>query len=114
MQFFDQIKTGGFADPSTLQGAFLFAVIFAFLAWIVGRALRLAVQRMLAHDKHDRVDLMAVKFLATLVRYCCTTIRYFDGAQNASTSWIRIAPVTVRCASGIVSSAETSCMEMMR
>jgi hypothetical protein len=26
MHFFDQIKTGGFADPSTLQGAFPFAV----------------------------------------------------------------------------------------
>ena len=69
MHFFDQIKTGGFADPSTLQGAFLFAVIFAFLAWLIGRMLRLAVQRMLAHDKHDHLDLMAVKFIAKLTRY---------------------------------------------
>ena len=69
MHFFDQIKTGGFADPSTLQGAFLFAVIFAFIAWLIGRVLRLAVQRMLAHDKHDHLDLMAVKFIAKLIRY---------------------------------------------
>jgi small-conductance mechanosensitive channel len=69
MHFFDEIKTGGLADPSTLQGAFLFAVIFAFLAWIVGRTLRVAVQRMLAHDKHEHLDLMAVKFLAKLTRY---------------------------------------------
>ena len=69
MHIFDEIKTGGLADPSTLQGAFLFAVIFAFLAWIVGRMLRLAVQRMLAHDKHEHLDLMAVKFLAKLTRY---------------------------------------------
>jgi len=69
MHFFDQIKTGGLADPSTLQGAFLFAVIFAFLAWFVGRMLRMAVQRILAHDKHDHLDLMAVKFLAKLTRY---------------------------------------------
>jgi small-conductance mechanosensitive channel len=69
MHFFDQIKTGGLADPSTLQGAFLFAVIFAFLAWFVGRTLRMAVQRILAHDKHDHLDLMAVKFLAKLTRY---------------------------------------------
>ena len=69
MHFFDQIKTGGLADPSTLQGAFLFAVIFAFLAWFVGRMLRMAVQRLLAHDKHDHLDLMAVKFLAKLTRY---------------------------------------------
>jgi len=69
MHFFDQIKTGGLADPATLQGAFLFAVIFAFLAWFVGRMLRMAVQRILAHDKHDHLDLMAVKFLAKLTRY---------------------------------------------
>ena len=70
MRFFDQIKSGGFADPSTLQGAALFAVVFAFFAWLFGRALRLAVQRVLAHDKHAHVDLMAVKFLAKLTRYC--------------------------------------------
>jgi len=69
MHFFDQIKTGGLADPSTLQGAFLFAIIFAFLAWFVGRMLRVAVQRILAHDKNDHLDLMAVKFLAKLTRY---------------------------------------------
>ena len=69
MHILDEIKTGGLADPSTLQGGFLFAVFFAFLAWIVGRMLRLAVQRMLAHDKHEHLDLMAVKFLAKLTRY---------------------------------------------
>lgn len=70
MKFLDQIKSGGFADPSTLQGAILFAIIFVFLAWLSGRALRLAVQRMLAHDKHAHLDLMAIKFLAKLTRYC--------------------------------------------
>jgi small-conductance mechanosensitive channel len=69
VHFFDEIKTGGFANPSTLQGALLFAVIFVFLAWFVGRMLRMVVQRLLAHDKHDHLDLMAVKFLAKLVRY---------------------------------------------
>jgi small-conductance mechanosensitive channel len=69
MHFFDEIKTGGFASPSTLQGAVLFAAVFAFLAWLVGRTLRITVERMLAHDKHDRFDLMAVKFFAKLARY---------------------------------------------
>lgn len=69
MHFFDEIKTGGFASPSTLQGAVLFATVFAFLAWLVGRTLRITVERMLAHDKHDRFDLMAVKFFAKLARY---------------------------------------------
>lgn len=70
MRFLDQIKSGGFADPASLQGAALFAVVFAFFAWLCGSALRLAVQRVLAHDKHAHVDLMAVKFLAKLARYC--------------------------------------------
>jgi len=57
---FDQIKTGGLADPSTPQGAILFALVFGFLAWLVGTILKMAVQRLLAHDKHDHVDRMAV------------------------------------------------------
>jgi len=69
MHIFDEIKTGGLADPATLQGSFLFAVFFTFLAWIIGRTLRVAVQRLLAHDKHEHLDLMAVKFLAKLTRY---------------------------------------------
>lgn len=69
MHLFDQIKTGGLADPATFPGALLFAVGFGLLAWIVGRTLRLGVQRMMAHDKHDHLDLMAVKFLAKLTRY---------------------------------------------
>jgi small conductance mechanosensitive channel len=70
MHTLDQIKTAGFADPATLQGAVLYAIIFAFFAWLVGRALHLAVQRVLLHDKHDHVDRMAFKFLAKLIRYC--------------------------------------------
>jgi small-conductance mechanosensitive channel len=69
MRFFDQIKTGGLADPATLQGAIFFAIIFVFFAWLAGGALRLAVQRLLAHDKHEHLDRMAVKFIAKLVRY---------------------------------------------
>jgi small-conductance mechanosensitive channel len=69
VHIFDQIKTGGLTDPSTLQGALLFAIIYAFVAWLVGRTLRLGVQRILAHDKREHLDLMAVKFLAKLIRY---------------------------------------------
>jgi len=69
MHFFDDIKTGGLADASTLQGAVLYAAVFIFLAWLVGRTLRVIVQRMLAQDRADHYDLMAVKFLAKLARY---------------------------------------------
>ena len=69
MSVFSEIKAGGLADPSTFQGAVLYGVVFAIFAWILGSGLRLVVQRVLAHDKHDHLDLMAVKFLAKLARY---------------------------------------------
>jgi small conductance mechanosensitive channel len=69
MHYFDEIKTGGLDDPSTLQGAILFALFFAFFAWLVGTLLKKSVQRLLAHDKHEHVDRMAIKFIAKLVRY---------------------------------------------
>ena len=70
MNILDQIKKGGFTDPSTVQGAILFAVVFIFMAWLMGYTLRLIVERVLVRDKHDHVDRMAVKFLAKLLRYC--------------------------------------------
>ena len=70
MNIFDEIKRIGFADPSTLQGAIIFAVVFAFLAWLLGHILRVTVERVLVRDKHDHFDRMAVKFLAKLLRYC--------------------------------------------
>ena len=69
MRTFDQIKTGGLTDPSTLQGAIFLAIVFAFLAWLIGSLLKKAVQRVLAHDQHAHVDRMAVKFIAKLTRY---------------------------------------------
>ena len=70
MNLFDQIKKLGFADPATLQGAILFAIIFTLLAWLVGHVLRATVERVLARDTHDHFDRMAIKFLAKLFRYC--------------------------------------------
>ena len=70
MNFFNQIRVSEIADPSTLRGAIIFAVVFAFLAWVFGLALRSGVQRLLVHDPHDHFDRMAVKFIAKLARYC--------------------------------------------
>jgi len=69
MRAFDQIKTGGLDDPSTFQGAVLFAIIFACFAWLIGSLLKMAVQRVLAHDKNAHIDRMAVKFIGKLTRY---------------------------------------------
>ena len=70
MKIFDQIKSGELLSPSTLQGALFYAVIFGCCAWLLGHLLRTTVIRVLAHDKHDHVDRMALKFLAKLLRYC--------------------------------------------
>jgi small-conductance mechanosensitive channel len=70
MSISEQIKSSGFLSPSTLQGAILYAIVFAVLALLLGHLLRVTVERVLAFDKHDRFDRMAVKFLAKLLRYC--------------------------------------------
>ena len=69
MNILEQIKGGALADTKTLLGAVFYAIVFGFIAWLVGRALRLAVQRVLASDTHDRVDRTAVHFLAQLARF---------------------------------------------
>ncbi len=56
-------------DPGTFQGAVVYAVVFAFMAWAIARFARVAVQRTLARQVHDHVDPTATKFLAQLVRF---------------------------------------------
>jgi small conductance mechanosensitive channel len=65
----DKILNSGLINPSTLPGALLYAVLFAVLAWLLGHLLRLAVERVLASDKEEHFDRMAIKFLAKLLRY---------------------------------------------
>jgi small conductance mechanosensitive channel len=66
--FLDQLKHGAYADPSQPIGALVYAVVFAVLAWLIGRALRLALQRVLARDKWSYLDRTAVNFLAQLTQ----------------------------------------------
>lgn len=68
MTILQQLKNGAFADPATPEGAVLYALFFAFFAWLIGRALRLGVQRVLAYDKRALVDRTAVKFLSQLAQ----------------------------------------------
>ena len=70
MKIYDYLNHSGFLSPATVQGAVVYAVVFALLAWLVGRLLRVTVERALDRDKHDHLDRMAVKFFATLLRYC--------------------------------------------
>jgi len=76
MKIFDQIKSDGLFSPSTIEGAVLYAIVFAVAAWLLGQLLRLMVQRALARDKHGHFDLMAVKFFAKLLRYCVYVVAF--------------------------------------
>src|SRR5271166_1218611 len=69
MDIIKQIRAGNFTDPSTLSGALVYAIVFSFVAWLIGRALRLAVHRLLEGDQEHHRDRAAVRFLAQLVRY---------------------------------------------
>jgi hypothetical protein len=69
MNIVELIKNGALTNPNTLWGAILYGLVFLFLAWLFGRALHLAVQRLLAKDAHNHVDRTAVKFLAQLARF---------------------------------------------
>ena len=64
----EQFESGEFASPRNPLGALLYALFFALFAWLLGRALRLAVHRLLARDKHAYVDRTAVNFLAQLAQ----------------------------------------------
>src|SRR5258705_7288837 len=56
-------------DPATFGGAFVYAAVFAIVAWVVGRALRMALQRVLARESHTHVDRTAVRFLGQLAQF---------------------------------------------
>ena len=65
----EQFKTGAFANPETLSGALVYAVVIAVMAWLIGRALRLAVQRVLVRDTRGFVDRTRVNFLSQVAQF---------------------------------------------
>ncbi len=64
----EQFRSGAFTEPSTPIGALLWAMIFALAAWLVGRALRLAVNRVLLKDKRGYVDRTTINFVGQLAQ----------------------------------------------
>ncbi len=70
VKILEQIKNDGFPGPFTIEGAILYGIVFAVVAWLLGRLLQVMAQRALARDKHDHFDRMGVKFFAKLLRYC--------------------------------------------
>src|SRR5215472_6142184 len=89
----DQFKTGAFADPATLPGALVYGLAFAFVAWLFGRMLHLAVKRVLARDTLY-VDRTTVNFLAQLARIGVYLIAFISYAhlvpplKSLGTAWL--------------------------
>lgn len=68
-----------FFDPNTLLGAIVIAVIIAAIAWLVGRLIYFAVQRILNQPKHIPSDPTAIRFMGQLARvgvYVCALVAY--------------------------------------
>jgi len=55
-------------DPETRVGAVLWAILLTLLAWLVGRALSMAFQRVFEQPRHFHADRTAIRFLARLLR----------------------------------------------
>ncbi len=55
-------------SPDTLPGALIYALIIILVAWLLGRALNLGVQRYLSRPKHFAADQTAIRFLGQLAR----------------------------------------------
>jgi small conductance mechanosensitive channel len=64
----EQIRDWAFVDREKPLGALVYALLFGVAAWFIGRALRLAVQRVLARDKGAYVDRTTINFLAQLAQ----------------------------------------------
>ena len=94
MHFTERIRNAEYADPATLMGAVVYGVIFGLLAWLVGRALRIAVQRVLARGSRAYVDRTTVNFLAQLARigvYLFAFISYahlVPALSHLGTAWL--------------------------
>jgi small conductance mechanosensitive channel len=99
MNILEQINNGALTDPKTFLGAVLYALIFLFFAWLFGRATHLAVQRLFAEDKHNRVDRTAVRFLAQLARLIVYIFMFISYAHlvpalaGLGTAWLASAGI---------------------
>jgi small conductance mechanosensitive channel len=80
--------------PSTLYEDLLLALLFAFVAWLVGRALGLGFQRVLERPKHIPSDPTAIRFLSQLARlgvYLFAFVSYahlIPELRSLGTAWL--------------------------
>jgi small-conductance mechanosensitive channel len=82
------------SDPGTWLGAILLAFIFIVVAWIAGRAVRLAIHRFLDRTAKAGVDPTGIRFLGQLANvgvYIFTFLIYshiVPALHNLGTAWL--------------------------
>lgn len=80
--------------PGTLYYALLLAVVVGFVAWLVGRTLALAFERLVERPGHLPADRTAIKFLAQLTRLAVYLFAFVTYAhlvpqlQKMGTAWL--------------------------
>ncbi len=81
-------------DPASPLGALVYALIMGLLAWLMGRALRLAIHRILSYDKRALMDRTTVQFLGQLAQtgvYLFAFISYahlVPALAHLGTAWL--------------------------
>jgi small-conductance mechanosensitive channel len=80
--------------PQTWMGAIFYGVLIAVLAWLIGRAVRLAVHRLLDKDTQGALDRTTIRFLGQLARllvYIFAFVSYahiVPALQKLGTAWL--------------------------
>ena len=68
MRFFERLFRIDLLEPDTPLGIVFYAILFLLLAGLASRALRLAVDKMLARDQHGLIDRTVASFLTQLAQ----------------------------------------------
>ena len=61
-------KNNEFLNPATVPGAIVIAILFGLIAWLIGRALRHGIQRVLAYDYRAAFDKTSIRFLGQIAQ----------------------------------------------
>ncbi len=81
-------------SPDTLPGAVIYAAIIILLAWLVGRAMNLAIHRALSRPSHFVGDQTAIRFLAQLAKLAVYLFAFLSYAHlvpalhGLGTAWL--------------------------
>ena len=68
MRFFERLFRIDLLEPDTPLGIVFYAILFLVLAGLASRALRLAVDKLLARDQHGLIDRTVASFLTQLAQ----------------------------------------------